>query len=132
MHDAQDIRGRVFKNASASLYARIVDGNGDLIVPDDIAALSYTVFEIAPEMPDELTAVEGHDEVALDPEVVFYETLQTGGAWNLDEVGYNFRHDIDVTTHEAFPHAGVSYQVRYEMTPVAGQRVVFRFLLRCL
>ena len=132
MHDAQDIRGRVFKNASASLYARIVDGSGELIVPDDIASLSYTVFEITPELPDDLEAVEGHDEEVLNPEVVFYETLQTGGAWNLDEVGYNFRHDIDVTTHEAFPHAGVEYQVRYEMTPVAGQRVVFRFLLRCL
>lgn len=132
MHNAQDIRGRVFKNASASLYARIVDGDNELIVPNDIDTLSYTIFEISPERPDDLTPVEGHDEQTLDPVVVFHDTLQTSGAWNLDDVGYNFRHDIDVSTHEAFPVAGVEYQVRYEMIPVVGQKVVFRFLLRCM
>jgi hypothetical protein len=132
MLDAQDIRGRVFQNASATLLARITDADGDNIVPDDIGELRYSVLAIDPVTPNTLTPVEGHDDVALDEDEIFFATLQTDPPWDLDETGYNFRHDIDVTTHEAFPNAGVEYQVRYEVTPVAGQKVVFRFLLRCL
>src|SRR5690606_3959990 len=121
MLNPQDIRGRAFKYASATLLARNTDADGDNIGADDIDTLRYSVLEIAQVTPDTLTQVEGHNNVELEADEIFVDTLQTDPPWDLDEVGYNFRHDIDVTTHEAFPHAGVEYQVRYEVTPMAGQ-----------
>jgi len=58
--------------------------------------------------------------------------LQTGGLWTIDQVGYNFRHEIDVSQDEAFPKAGAHYQVRYELTPPTGQKSIVRFQLRVI
>ena len=63
---------------------------------------------------------------------VVFNSLQTGGLWTVDEVGYNFRHEIDVSTAEAFPKAGVQYQVRYELVPTSGQKTIVRFQLRVI
>ena len=132
MPTAQDIRGTVFKNGSAVLLARIVDVNGDAVATSDLSSVSYSVLEIDPVDHDTLTPIAGHDEVTLDVADVFYDTLQTDGAWSVDEVGYNFRHELEVDTDEAFIVAGANYQVRYEVTPATGQKLVFRFLVRCI
>ena len=50
----------------------------------------------------------------------------------VDSEGYNFRHELDVSQNEAFPKAGTVYQVRYELTPVLGQKIVFRFQLKSI
>ena len=63
---------------------------------------------------------------------VIFNALQTGGLWTVDEVGYNFRHEINVSSSEAFPKAGVQYQVRYELTPTTGQKSIVRFQLRTI
>src|SRR5690606_4075901 len=82
MLNPQDIRGRVFKNASATLLARITDADGDNIVPDDIDTLRYSVLEIDPVTPDTLTPVEGHNNVELEADEIFFDTLQTDPPWD--------------------------------------------------
>ena len=132
MTQAKDIFGTAFKNGTAVLMARVVDGDGDEIEQADVSAVEYSVFELDPCRPDNLAVVPGHDQVSLTVSSVVYNTLQTGGLWTVDEVGYNFRHEINVSTAEAFPKAGAQYQVRYELTPTAGQRTIVRFQLRVI
>ena len=69
----------------------------------------------------------GHNNVKLTVANVIFISLQTGGLWTVDEVGFNFRHEIDVGTNEAFPRAGTQYQVRYELVPTSGQKTIVRF-----
>lgn len=129
---AADIRGAVFKNSSAVLMARIVGPGDEAVVTSDLQLVRYSVLEVDHAIHDALTPVAGHDDVELAVGEVFYDTLQTGGPWSVDEVGYNFRHQLDISTNQAFPTAGVSYQVRYEAAPAVGQKIVWRYLVRAI
>jgi len=132
MPQAKDIYGTAFKNGTAVLMARIVNSDGDDIQQSDVSAVKYSVYELDPCQPDVLTVVAGHDAVSLTVSSVIYDTLQTGGLWTVDEEGYNFRHEINVSSAEAFPKAGAQYQVRYELTPTDGQKTIVRFQLRVI
>lgn len=132
MATSQDTFGTVFKNGGAILLARVVDGAGDPITTSDVVSLSYSVLELDDCDPNSTTAVSGHDSESLSVGSVVFDTLQTDSLWTVDATGYNFRHEIDVATDEAFPKAGVSYQARYVLTPVSGQKMVFRFHLRAI
>ncbi len=129
---AKDIHATVFRNATAVFMTRVENSSGQEIVQASVASIRYTVYELEQATPDLLSAVVGHDNVALNLSDVVFDTLQTDEAWTVDAVGYNFRHELDVTQNEAFPKAGAIYQVRYELTPVTGQKIVFRFKLRCI
>lgn len=132
MSTAQETYGTVFKQSSAVLLARIVGADAEAIVQADVTAIRYSILKLRECQPDVSEAIAGHDDVALTVSEVVFDTLQTDDLWSADVVGYNFRHELDVSTDEAFPTAGVSYQVRYEVTPVSGQKIVFRFVLRAI
>jgi hypothetical protein len=129
---ASDIHGTAFKNGSAVLMARIVDSDGENVQQSGISSIEYSIYELDPCRPDNLSVVAGHDGVSLTVDDVIFNSLQSGGLWTVDEDGYNFRHEIDVSQTEAFPKAGVQYQVRYEMLPTAGQKTIVRFQLRVI
>lgn len=132
MRTAADIRGTVFKNGSAVLLARIVGPNDDAVVDSELQQLRYSVLQVDHASHDSLIPISGHEDVELVVGDVFYDSLQTGGPWSVDAVGYNFRHELDISTNQAFPVAGLSYQVRYEATPVVGQPIVWRYLVRAI
>ena len=132
MPQANDIYGTAFKNGSAVLLARIVDGAGENVQQSGIASIKYSIYELDSCRPDNLVVVTGHNDVSLNVSGVIFDSLQTGGLWTVDDVGYNFRHEIDVSATEAFPKAGVQYQVRYKLTPTAGQKTIVRFQLRVI
>jgi hypothetical protein len=132
MPTARDIFGTTYKNGSATLMARVVDASGSNVQQAGIVAIEYSIYELDPCRPDNLTAVTGHDGVSLDVEDVIFNALQTGGLWTVDEVGYNFRHEVDVSASEAFPKAGTQYQIRYELAPTMGQKTIVRFQLRVI
>lgn len=132
MPQAKDILGTAFKNGSAVLMARIVDAAGANVQQAGISGIAYSIFELDPCRPDQLVAVAGHSNVSLTVANVIFNALETGGLWTVDDVGFNFRHEIDVGTSAAFPKAGVQYQVRYELTPTSGQKTIVRFQLRVI
>ena len=132
MPQASDIFGTAFKNGSAILMARIVDSAGAYIQQSGLSAIKYSTYELDPCRPNNVVVVTGHDAVSLSVGGVVYDSLQTGGLWTIDGVGYNFRHQIDVSQNEAFPKAGTLYQVRYELTPTTGQKSIIRFQLRVI
>ncbi len=129
---ANDVKGKVFRHGSAVFMARVVNASGQTINQASVSAIEYTVYELTTDDPSGLSAVTGHTGVALTVGDVIYDTLRDDDAWTVDTEGYNFRHELDVSTDEAFSEAGKVYQVRYKLTPVTGQKIVFRFQLRCI
>ena len=61
-----------------------------------------------------------------------FDSLQDGGLWNEDDVGYNFKHVLDVSTNQAFASAGKHYQIRFLLTPVTGQEIIVRFRVNAI
>ena len=130
MAGAKDIQGTVFQQATATFMARVENSAGANLDQAAVAAIKYTVSVVGHDEPP--STVVGHEKISLDKANVIYDVLQTDASWTVDSVGYNFRHEIDVSQYEAFPKAGQIYQVRYEVTPVTGQKIVFRFRVRCI
>jgi hypothetical protein len=132
MADANDIHGTAFKNGSVTLLARVVDANGDNVVPAGVNSVKYTVYLLSDQNPDARSAVEGHTDASLSVAGVLFATLQTGPLWTVDAVGYNFRHVLDVSAHQAFALAGRRYLVEYQLTPAAGQVILVRFRINVI
>ena len=127
MADASDIHGVVFKNGSATLLARVVGADGTPIVQADVASATYTAERLDENDPDAAVPVAGHADVAVDVASLIYDTLQNDDLWDADDVGYNFKHVLDVATHPVFAAAGCSYRIRFELTPGSGQVILVRF-----
>lgn len=132
MPGATDTQGVVFKNGTATLMARVVGADAAVINQADISSVSYSIYQLDESNPDALTAISGHDAQALTVNDVLFNSLQLDALWTTDTVGYNFRHEIDISSDQAFTVAGPYYQVRYELTPTTGQVIVFRFKLRVI
>lgn len=132
MAGARDVQGTVFQNATATFLARVEDSVGSQIGQADVGSVEYTISEVALDVGASQSSVVGHERVALAKADVIFNTLQTDASWTVDSIGYNFRHEIDVSQYEAFLDVGKTYQVRYQITPVTGQKIVFRFQVRCI
>jgi len=129
---AKDIHAAVFRNATALFMARVENATGTVITQSSTSSIRYSVYELDADDPDSFVVVVGHDNVTLDVAEVIFDALQNDEAWTIDTTGYNFRHELDVSQNEAFSQAGRLYQVRYELTPGDGQKIVFRFKVRCI
>lgn len=132
MSVVSDTYGAVFAEGSVVNLARLETADGELVEPSSMASASYSIVarDLCSGIGD--TPVAGHLDQALVPSAVLFDTLQNGDIWDQDETGYNFRHEIDVTTDPAFPVAGKTYLVRYRLTPVSGQPVIFQFSIRAV
>lgn len=128
---ANEIYGIVFQNATATFLARVLGYDGQVVSPSQITSIQYTVAECGDD-PASLTPVAGHTNVVLNPSNVLFATLQKDVLWDLDDVGYNFRHVIDVSQAPAFPTAGHHYRVEYRLFPNTGQVIVVRFRVKTI
>ncbi len=127
MSQAADIFGTAFKEGTLTLLARVVGADGQPVQPGEINAAGYSIYLLDDADADGRTAVSGHTDVALVPGDVLFDTLQNDALWEVDEVGYNFRHEPDVSQYPAFAVAGRRYLVEYRLLPAAGQVIVVRF-----
>jgi hypothetical protein len=132
MPDANDIYGAAFKNGSVTLLARVVDQDGNNVVPAGINSVKYTVYLLNDQNADARIAVDGHTGASLSVAGVLFATLQTDALWTVDATGYNFRHVLDVSAHQAFTLAGRRYLVEYQLTPAAGQVILVRFRINVI
>lgn len=128
---ASEIYGVVFQNATAAFLARVLNYDGQPVTPSQIASLQYTVSECQDDLLA-ITPVEGHTAVAINPSDVLFATLQKDNLWDVDDLGYNFRHVIDVSQAPAFPTAGCHYRIEYRLTPQTGQVIVVRFRVKAI
>ena len=126
---AHDIHGTVFQNGTATLLARVLGNNGAPIVQADAATIDYSIYLLDDDDPDLRQPVEGHEDVALEPAAVIFNSLQPTfyGRWTLSattsSISPTFR------SNPAFPWAGKKYLVEYRLHPPAGQIVLVRFRL---
>lgn len=132
MQEARDVGGVVFQDGPVVLLARVTGADGAPIGPADVESVRYTITELDECDPELSAGVAGHEQVGLATNTVVQASLQVDPLWSVDADGYNFRHDVDISDHPAFPNARRLYQVRYELFPYVGQKVVFRFLLRAI
>ena len=110
----------------------MVGQGGADVVQADLSAVRYTVFLLDDQDPDGRTAVANHSNVALSVAQLIFDSLQLDPLWTIDEIGYNFRHVLDVSPHQAFSVAGRNYLVEYQLTPMAGQVILVRFRLNVI
>jgi len=130
---ATDIHGQTFKNGTATLLARIVGQGGAAMVQADVSSSSYTIYLLDDQDADSRTPVAGHTDVELTVGAVMFTSLQTDGMWTVDDIGYNFRHLLDVAAHQAFSIAGRRYLVEYRLVPAGGgQVIVVRFRMNVI
>ncbi|MCE9546921.1 MAG: hypothetical protein K8T25_15710 [Planctomycetia bacterium] len=129
MPQAHDIEGTVFHSGSATLLARVVGAGGQPIAAAGVSTVHYSVEQLDDRNDQAATAVAGHHDVALTPADVLLSPLQTDARWTIDDQGYNFRHELDVSEDDAFPTAGRRYRVTYRLLPTSGQVIVVRFNL---
>ncbi len=129
MPESPEIHGTVFKNGSATLLARVVGEDGAAVTRPSLSAADYTVYTLDAGDPDAAVAVTGHDGVSVGVSALIYDTLQTDALWDLDAIGYNFRHVLDVSTNQAFATAGQTYRIVFRLTPASGQVILVRFRL---
>jgi len=132
---AVDVLGSVFKESTGTFLWQVYGWDGTLINQASVASLSYTVYLLAddPEaQPDTRTAVDGHEDVALDKTAVVFDAGQVDALWDeLDAVGYNLRVTIDRSANEAFAIAGRYYLVEVRLVMASGQDVVVRSTPKC-
>ncbi len=132
MSEARDYYGKVFQNGSAVFLARLVGPSGEVMLPADVARIEYSVDLLDPHDPGARTPVDGHQQAAVAANEVLFDMLQRDAAWTRDAIGYNFRHELDVSQHEAFALAGRMYLVTYAVTPAVGQRILIRFRVQAI
>ncbi len=117
----------MFKDGSATMLARVVGANGAVIVQADIASAAYSVTLLDDDDPDTGTAIEGHANVAVDVAGLIHDNLQTDDLWDVDAIGYNFKHVLDVAENQAFATAGRNSRIVFRLTPTSGQVLLVRF-----
>ncbi|TWT96773.1 hypothetical protein Pla108_25470 [Botrimarina colliarenosi] len=132
MNLSTEAYGAVFAGGSVVLFARVAYSDESLVAPGDLSTAVYSVEEIDPCGVVDPVPVTGHTNVAVSPASLLSVGLETGSPWDVDEEGFNFRHEIDITAAPAFATAGKSYRIRFVLTPTAGQPIVVRFLIEAL
>jgi hypothetical protein len=132
MAEANDIYGTAFKNGSVTLLARIVGAQDENVLQANINSVHYTVYLLDDQNPDSRSAVAEHADVPLVVSEIIFDTLQTDPTWTVDTTGYNFRHVLDVSAHQAFAVAGRRYLVEYRLTPAVGQIILVRFRINVI
>ncbi len=132
MSEPADIYGTAFKNGSATLLARVVGADGAPIVSADLSAIRYSVYLLDDQDPDSRTPVTGHAGAVMPVADTVLDALQQDALWTVDQVGYNFRHVLDVSAAPAFSIAGRRYLVEFQLTPRCGQVILVRFRLNVI
>ena len=138
MPSAKHIQGTVLKGGTAIFLARLVNNSGALLTQSTLSSGAYTISRLDPNDPDSETAVTGHSAASLTIASVIYDTLQLDELWKNDEgdyidtIGYNFKHQPDISTNGAFAVAGARYKINYRLTPSSGQVIVVAFEVGCI
>ena len=108
MQSAKEKSRTLFENGTAILMARLVDASGTPIQPATIRAIDCTIYEIDPCWPHSLTLVTGYDAVYVAVANVVFDSLQIDELWTVDDLGYNFRHEITRRWPSAVSQSGFS------------------------
>jgi hypothetical protein len=112
-------------DSSIVLLARILDAAGRPVRATDVVGINCTVREIDSYMP-----VAGMDANAFE---VILPSLVRDQSWTVDEIGYNFRHDLSPIADFASladSEFNGRVEVRYDFLLVDCSRATVSFYLK--
>lgn len=110
-----DCHAAVFQNSTACFMARIRDFYGNLVTAANIDQAAYSVFLLDQNDSTVRTPITGHYNVPLNPDDILFSPLQTNFGWNLDNIGFNFMYQLNVSDNTAFAQAGRHYLVEFTL-----------------
>ena len=131
MANAVATKALVFKHGTLTMMARVVGEDAADIAQADVSSIIYTIFALNEKDVNAETPVVNHTAVSLTVASVVFDSLQTDARWTVDTTGYNFRHEIDVSSNAAFTVRGAKYLVVHHLTPPSGQVYQVNFELEC-
>ena len=102
-----DSRSRAI-DSSLVLLARILDGAGRPVRATDVVTVRCSIRELGSPEPD--------IEFNVNPSEIILPELMMSESWTVDDVGYNFRHDLTNVTdfvNAIAPEFGGRVEVRY-------------------
>ncbi|MDO4629804.1 MAG: hypothetical protein Q4C70_11530 [Planctomycetia bacterium] len=124
--------GTAFPDHSVVLLARVVGEYSEVLKRKELSSCTYSASLIDPVFPDRATPIEGHQDVQLDLDAVFFNALQNDNSWTLDADGYNFRHIPDISEFPLFSHSRRLYKLDYTFTPTEENRLPIRIQFHIL
>ncbi len=111
--------------------ARLVDRLGDPLTPDAVHAIEYSVFALCESSLQIKEALVDHFERQLLVHEVILPRLRRRRPWDVDDHGYNFRHQIKIDRrNESSAQKQTHYEIRYVITEATGEKSVVRFRVR--
>ncbi len=123
---------RSTKTAGSSivLLARVVDGAGRPIQPADVLEIEFTVHE-RDSCGATMSAMNAeHPVKRLSAIEVISPLLVRDDLWSIDDVGYNFRHDVAIGDHIATRQVSGHVELRYVFVLTDNTRSTVRFQLK--
>jgi hypothetical protein len=112
MNRAFIFRGRAYEDHSSAVLAYVNKAKGVRLLQAHVSSITCTITDSTTG-----TAVTGFNGVSLSPSAVIYDTLQTDDDWELDDTGYNFRHDLSTS---ALPNGSRTYLYRTTIVTTDG------------
>lgn len=118
-------RGSEACNSSLALLARLLDGAGRPVRVADVVSLRCSIREAGAREPDL--------EFEVCPHEVLLPALATSNSWTVDNIGYNFRHNLanaaDLLIALA-PEFSGRVEVRYVFTLINCTQATVSFRLK--
>ena len=113
---------------------RIINGNGNIIMPDEIQSIHYTIYKRPVALFEtDNTVINGYNNknVEIFPTVLKNPVMDDYYQWDTDEIGYNFLHSPNHEVLNPFPEPGF-YAVTYEIIMCDGRKVTPLFNVNML
>ena len=122
------IVGKIVEDSGATILARVLAADGDLLTAADVSSITYSVYEVS--AAGVATVVSGHNAASLTPsDIVVAAVISTTDArWTYTSAGYNWVHSLAYT---AFPSAGVTYRYEARIIETGGARYWVRGQFDC-
>jgi hypothetical protein len=109
-------RIRIDEGTSPFLMTRCLTNKKVPLVKANINTLTYTVFDIS----NGSTPVIKQAETSLVLADVWFDTMQTGDEWTIDDTGYNFGAEIPGTCFTSDEVKGKTFRVEIRGTKQSG------------
>ena len=112
-------------DSSIVLLARILDATGRPVRATDVVGIECTVWDV-----DSYTPVAG---IEANPVELILPSLVRNQSWTVDDIGYNFRHDLTHVANYAslaLPEFSGRVAVRYDFMLVDCTRATVSFYLK--
>jgi hypothetical protein len=117
-------------DVSIVLLARVLDGTGRRIQPADVLEIEFSAHELDSCGAMKFAANAERPATRLSAFEVISPMLVRDALWSIDDVGYNFRHDVTIGNHIATPQDSGHVELRYVVVLTDNTQSTLRFRLR--